>query len=91
MGIEYNEWLEEIENEIKERIFCNIIWGVEDGSMTVESTVFNVLVSTKTDGDILKTLYGYHYSANDIAGAICKDIKLKWLKLIEKKEDAENA
>ena len=91
MCVEYNEWLKEVESGIRERIFCNVTWDTENGGITVESAVFNVMVSTKTDGDILKKLYDYHYSANDIANAICKDIKLKWLELIEKKEDAKNA
>ena len=91
MCLEYNEWLKEVENDIRERIFCNVTWDAENGGMTVESAVFNVTVSTKTDGDILKKLYDYHYSANDIANSICKDIKLKWMNLIEKKEDVENA
>ena len=91
MGVEYNEWLEEVESGIRERIFCNVTWNVENGNMKVEISVFGTVVAHEVNVADLKELYDKGTNPNDVAENICNIAKLKWLELIEKKEDAENA
>lgn len=91
MGVEYNEWLKEVESGIRERIFCNVTWNVKNGNMEVEISVFGTVVAHEVNVADLKELYDKGINPNDAAGNICNSAKLKWLKLIEKKEDVENA
>ena len=91
MGVEYNEWLKEVESGIRERIFCNVTWNVENGNMKVEVSVFGTVVAHEVNVADLKELYDKGTNPNDAAGNICNTTKLKWLELIEKKEDVENA
>ena len=91
MGVEYNEWLKEVESGIRERIFCNVTWNVENGNMEVEIGVFGTIVAHEVNVADLKELYDKGTNPNDAAGNICNTTKLKWLELIEKKEDVENA
>lgn len=91
MGVEYNEWLKEVESGIRERIFCNVTWNVENGNMKVEISVFGTVVVHEVNVADLKELYDQGTNPNNVAGDICNSAKLKWLELIEKKEDAKNA
>lgn len=91
MGVEYNEWLKEVESCIRERIFCNVTWNVENGNMKVEISVFGTVVAQEVNVADLRELYNKGKNPNDVAGNICNSAKLKWLELIEKKEDVENA
>ena len=91
MGVEYNEWLKEVESGIRERIFCNVTWNVENGNMKVEVSVFGTVIAREVNVADLRELYDKGTNPNDVAGEICNSAKLKWLELIEKKEDVENA
>lgn len=91
MDVEYNEWLKEVESGIRERIFCNVTWNVKNGNMKVEISVFGTVVAHEVNVADLKELYNKGKNPNDVAGNICNSAKLKWLELIEKKEDVENA
>lgn len=91
MCVEYNEWLKEVEGGIRERIFCNVTWNVENGNMEVEISVFGTVVAHEVNAVYLRELYNKGTNPNDVAGDICNNAKLKWLELIEKKEDIENA
>lgn len=91
MCVEYNEWLKEVESGIRERIFCNVTWNVENGNMKVEISVFGTVVAHEVTVAYLRELYNKGKNPNDVAGNICNSAKLKWLELIEKKEDVENA
>lgn len=91
MCAEYDEWLKEVESGIRERIFCNVTWNVENGNMKVEISVFGTVVAHEVNVADLRELYNKGKNPNDVAGNICNSAKLKWLELIEKKEDVENA
>lgn len=91
MCVEYNEWLKEVESGIRERIFCNVTWNVENGNMEVEIRVFGTVVAHEVNVADLKELYDKGTNPNDVAGVICNNAKFKWLELIEKKGDAKNA
>lgn len=91
MCVEYNEWLKEVESGIRERIFCNVTWNVENGNMKVEISVFGTVVAHEVTVADLRELYNKGKNPNDVVGNICNSAKLKWLELIEKKEDVENA
>lgn len=91
MCAEYDEWLKEVESGIRERIFCNVTWNVKNGNMEVEISVFGTIVAHEVNVAYLKELYDKGANPNDVAGNICNTTKLKWLELIEKKEDVENA
>ena len=91
MCAEYDEWLKEVESGIRERIFCNVTWNVENGNMKVEISVFGTVVAHEVNVSDLRDLYNKGKSPNGAAGDICNIAKLKWLELIEKKEDAKNA
>lgn len=91
MGVEYNEWLEEIESGIRERIFCNVTWNVENGNMKVEIGVFGTVVAHEVNVADLRELYNKGKHPNGVAWDICNSAKLKWLELIEKKGGAKNA
>ena len=53
--------------------------------------MFGTVVAHEVNVSDLKELYDKGANPNDVAGAICNNAKLKWLELIEKKEDVENA
>ena len=91
MGVEYNEWLKEVESGIRERIFCNVTWNVKNGNMEVEIRVFGTVVAHEVNVADLKEMYDKGKNPNDVAVVICNNAKLKWLELIEKREDAKNA
>ena len=91
MCAEYDEWLKEVESGIRERIFCNVKWNAENGNMEVEISVFGTVVAQEVNVADIKELYDKGANPNDVAGVICNNAKLKWLELIEKKEDVENA
>ena len=57
MCAEYDEWLKEVESGIRERIFCNVTWNVENGNMKVEISVFGTVVAHEVNIADLRELY----------------------------------
>ena len=59
--------------------------------MKVEISVFGTVVAHEVNVADLRELYNKGKNPNGVAEDICNSAKLKWLELIEKKEDVENA